>query len=117
MREDNPYAVCSFSTGSWLDALPAAPRPPPGHYDAGEWMMACGFSGMIAGQVLSQLIDTFHRMDVWTLLEIDIDSLKLQPLQKNKLKSVAAALREARDAGVMSQDGTLSSDELTNVLH
>ena len=31
---------------------------------------------MIAGQVLSQLIDTFHRMDVWTLLEIDIDSLK-----------------------------------------
>jgi hypothetical protein len=97
--------------------LPAARRPPPGHYGVGEWMMTYGLGGSIAGGVMAQLIDTFHSTDVWTLLEIDIDSLNSPPWVKRELRRASAALREARDAGVMAQDGTLRSDELTNVIH
>jgi hypothetical protein len=90
--------------------LSAARRPPPGHYGLGEWMMACGIRRDIAGRVMSLLIDTFSSTDVWTLLQIDIDSLNCPSWVKIELRAAAAALQEARDAGLMAPDGTLRSD-------
>ena len=84
-------------------------RPPPGIYDAWEWLIQYRFNRQVASNVCGEVIERFRRKDVWTLLNVDIDSLDLADPWKRQLRRAAEGLRKAWEDGAMAEDGTLSA--------
>ena len=97
-------------------------RPPPAKYTMYSWLTACRVPQVEASTINAcvccwpSIEDSGPsgsgrlRDDVWALLELsagDIDSMDLTLWQKTLIHGAAAALQEAKDAGVMAQDGTL----------
>jgi len=97
-------------------------RPPPATYTVYSWLTACRVPGVEAATIDACVCSWPStedsgpsgprglRFDVWALLELsagDIDSMDLTIWQKTLIRGAAAALQEAKDAGVMAQDGTL----------